>query len=157
MGDERPSVLSKFTFPTVVAHSVLRIGHFRVSKTLTLKTRPSARPFLWKMSLICMKIKTHFRKNGFALGLVLKQRPAASRKWPIGLQCTLILRKERNCPIKKKKEKIDRSPYSFTKKNDNLLLWRALAIKNKPPCVLKVRELITREIMDSQDPRYGTS
>ena len=30
-----------------------------------------------------MIIKSHFHKKGFALGLVLKQRLAASRKWPI--------------------------------------------------------------------------
>ena len=30
-----------------------------------------------------MIIKNHFHKKGFALGLVLKQRLAVSRKWPI--------------------------------------------------------------------------
>ena len=30
-----------------------------------------------------MIIKNHFHKKGFALGLVLKQRLEASRKWPI--------------------------------------------------------------------------
>ena len=30
-----------------------------------------------------MIIKNHFHKKGFALGLVLRQRLAASRKWPI--------------------------------------------------------------------------
>ena len=59
----------------------VQIGHFRVPKTLTLKTRPSAKPF--KMSFICMIIKSIFHEKGFALGLVLKQRLAASRKWPI--------------------------------------------------------------------------
>ena len=33
------------------------IGHFRVPKTLTLKTRPSAILFLVKMSFICMIMK----------------------------------------------------------------------------------------------------
>ena len=32
-----------------------------------------------------MVIKNNFRKKGFAPGLVLKQRLAASRKWPIGM------------------------------------------------------------------------
>ena len=32
-----------------------------------------------------MIIKNHFHNKGFALGLVLKQRLAASRKWPIVL------------------------------------------------------------------------
>ena len=30
-----------------------------------------------------MVVKNHFNKKGFALGLVLKQRPVAFRKWPI--------------------------------------------------------------------------
>ena len=30
-----------------------------------------------------MIIKNHFHKKGFALGLILKQRLAASRKWPV--------------------------------------------------------------------------
>ena len=30
-----------------------------------------------------MIIKNHFHKKGFALGLILKQRLAASWKWPI--------------------------------------------------------------------------
>ena len=34
-----------------------------------------------KIGFICMIIKNHFHKKGFALGLVLKQRLAASRKW----------------------------------------------------------------------------
>ena len=37
------------------------------------------------MIFICMIIKTHFHKKGFALGLLLKQRLAASRKWPIAI------------------------------------------------------------------------
>ena len=56
---------------------------FLSPKTLTLKTRPSAKPFLRKMSFICTIIKNRFRKKGFAFGLVLKQRFAASRKWSI--------------------------------------------------------------------------
>ena len=44
----------------------LRIGHFRVTKTLTFKT--SAKPFF-----LCMKAKkTHFHINGFTLSLALK-------------------------------------------------------------------------------------
>ena len=30
-----------------------------------------------------MRIKNHFHNNGFALGLALKQRLEATRKWPI--------------------------------------------------------------------------
>ena len=37
-----------------------------------------------------MKIKNHLYKKGFALGLVLKQRLAASRKWP--MQSVLLVK-----------------------------------------------------------------
>ena len=39
--------------------------------------------FLVKMRSICMRVKNHFHNNGFALGLALKQRLEATRKWPI--------------------------------------------------------------------------
>ena len=41
------------------------IGHFRVRKTLTFKTRLSAKPFMWK---------NYFHINSFGLSLSLKQR-----------------------------------------------------------------------------------
>ena len=44
-------------------------GHFRVLRTLTCKTRLSA-----KMSFMCMSTKSHFYINGFILSLALKQR-----------------------------------------------------------------------------------
>ena len=44
---------------------------------------PSLRENDAKMSFICMIMKNNFQKKGFALGLVLKQRLAASRKRPI--------------------------------------------------------------------------
>ena len=37
---------------------VQRIGHFRVSKTLTFKMRPSAQPFSWKWVLFAWEGKT---------------------------------------------------------------------------------------------------
>ena len=40
--------------------------------------------FLVKMSFICMRMKNHFHLKGWALNLVLKQRPGGTRKWPIG-------------------------------------------------------------------------
>ena len=33
--------------------------------------------------------RTHFHMNGFALRLVLKQRPKRTRKWPIAIQFDL--------------------------------------------------------------------
>ena len=35
------------------------------------------------MSFICMRLKDDFHIKGWALNLVLKQRPAGTRKWPI--------------------------------------------------------------------------
>ena len=35
------------------------------------------------MSFICMRMKNHFHINGWALSLVLIQRPGGTRKWPI--------------------------------------------------------------------------
>ena len=55
----------------------LAIGHFRVSKTLTFKMRLGAQPLRRKW-VICIfhsyANKTHFRKQGCALGLILKVR-----------------------------------------------------------------------------------
>ena len=39
--------------------------------------------FLVKMSFICMRMKNHFQIKGWALNLVLIQRPGGTRKWPI--------------------------------------------------------------------------
>ena len=39
--------------------------------------------FLVKMSFICMRMKNDFHIKGWALNLVLKQRPGGTRKWPI--------------------------------------------------------------------------
>ena len=41
--------------------------------------------FLVKMSFICTRIKNHFHTKGWALNLVLIQRPGRTRKWPIAL------------------------------------------------------------------------
>ena len=44
---------------------------------------------------------------------------------------------------------------SRMRENDDLLLWRAPAIKKKPPC-FNVRALITRDIMRSKDAQCNT-
>ena len=60
------------------------IGHFRVPKTLTSKMRPSVQPFLWKLVLwVLVRMKNDFHIKGWALNLVLKQRPRGTRKWPL--------------------------------------------------------------------------
>ena len=50
------------------------------SKTLTFKMRPSVQSFLWKWVWFAMK--SHFHIKGWALNLVLIQRPRGTRKWP---------------------------------------------------------------------------
>ena len=54
-------------------------GRFGVPKTLTFKTRLSAKAFLYKTSFNRMRIKKHFHINGVALSLALKQGPGATR------------------------------------------------------------------------------
>ena len=41
--------------------------------------------FLVKMSLICRRMKNRFHIKGWALNLVLIQRPGGTRKWPIDI------------------------------------------------------------------------
>ena len=41
--------------------------------------------FLVKMSFVCMRMKNDFQIKGWAPTLVLKQRPAGTRKWPINI------------------------------------------------------------------------
>ena len=65
---------------------------FPISKNPHSKNGSRCKTFLVKMSFICMIIKNPFHKKGFILGLVLKQRLAAFRKWPI---VTVIL----NIPV----------------------------------------------------------
>ena len=80
----------RFSHPLKPKKSVLAleqwvrlIGHVRVPKTPTFKMRPSEQPFLWKMSCICIRMKNHLHIKGWTLNLVLIQRPAGTRKWPI--------------------------------------------------------------------------
>ena len=43
-----------------ILYTYLTIGHCRVPKTVTFKTRLSAKPFLLKISSLCMRIKRSF-------------------------------------------------------------------------------------------------
>ena len=54
-------------------------------KTLTFRNETRCTTFLVKMSFICMRMKNHFHIKGWALNLVLIQRPGETRKWPIKL------------------------------------------------------------------------
>ena len=51
-----------------------KLGHFRVPKTLTFNEKKCT-TFLVKMSFICMIMKNHLHIKGWALNLVLIQRP----------------------------------------------------------------------------------
>ena len=45
--------------------------------------------FLVKKSFICMRMKNHFHNKGWALNLVLIQRPGGTQEWPIDICCCL--------------------------------------------------------------------
>ena len=55
------------------------IGHFQVPFCLHVKLSRSTKPTIWIKS----GQQVHFHLNGFALGLILKQRPKGTQKWPI--------------------------------------------------------------------------
>ena len=80
-----PNGLSIDSFCSLNCHSWepkmhdIPIGHVQVPKTLTFKMRPSAQPFLLKLSFISMRMKNHFHTKGWALNLVLIQRPEGTR------------------------------------------------------------------------------
>ena len=59
------------------------IGHFRDAASLWFKTRPSAKPFLWKLFFYYRANKTNFHNKGFALDLVLRVNVFGTRKWHI--------------------------------------------------------------------------
>ena len=59
--------------------------HFQVPKTLTFKTRISARPFSWKWLLFAWEWKNDFHINTFALSLTLKQSLEVTQKWHISM------------------------------------------------------------------------
>ena len=60
------------------------IGHFRVPKTLMhFQNEAKCTTFLVEISLICVRMKNDFHIKGWALNLVLKQRPRGTRKWPL--------------------------------------------------------------------------
>ena len=59
---------------TIIKHYI--IGHFWVINTLTFKTRPGFKPFLWKWNLFAWEQKIIFQINSSesALSLALKQK-----------------------------------------------------------------------------------
>ena len=59
------------------------IGYFRVPKTLTVKTRPSARFFLWKWGLFAQEWKIIAVSKAEHLTSFWYRGPGEPRKWPI--------------------------------------------------------------------------
>ena len=53
------------------------------SKNPHFRSEAKCTTFLVKMSFICMRMKSHFHIKGWALNLLLIQRPRGTRKWPI--------------------------------------------------------------------------
>ena len=56
---------------------------FPSSRNSYSENETTCKIFRVKMSFICMRIKNHFRTNGFALSLALKKRLQPTWKWPI--------------------------------------------------------------------------
>ena len=87
--DGRFSNVLFFFFFAALSKEVTLIGHFRVPKTLTFKTR-----------FICMRMKNDFHIKGWAPTIALKQRPKGTQKWPI------LNLKSKAWPFKYKREGI---------------------------------------------------
>ena len=66
-------------------HEVTWIDPFRITFGLFFKASPGAHPFIWKLVVIHMQMKTSFYMKRWAPGLALKKRPKVIRKWPIRL------------------------------------------------------------------------
>ena len=69
------------------------VDHFRITG-LFFKASPGAHPFIWKLILIHMQMKTNFHMKGWAPGLALKKRPKVIRKWPILRPLANIIREQ---------------------------------------------------------------
>ena len=63
--------------------STFEIGHFRVPPGLCIKKEVKCSDFDMEMFFYSHANKTHFRNNGCALGLILKERVLGTRKWPL--------------------------------------------------------------------------
>ena len=91
VGDNRgrsSSVGERLTAEREVGGSISGAGLIPIMPLLSSKNphfQNEARctTFLVKMSFICMRMKNDFHIKGWALTLVLKERPGGTRKWPI--------------------------------------------------------------------------
>ena len=68
-----------------VSRELNAIGHFPSSKNPHFQNEAKCTTFLVKMIFICMRMKKHFHIKGWAINLVLIQRPGVTRKWPFAL------------------------------------------------------------------------
>ena len=84
------------------------IDHFRITFGLFFKASLGAHPFIWKLVLIHMQMKTNFHMKRWAPRLALKKRPKVIRKRPIVTSLGAFFRALRfligrtilTCPIK---------------------------------------------------------
>ena len=87
----RPRAIFKYKPPGAL------IGHLQVPKLNPhFQNEAKCTTFLVKMSFICRRMRNHFHIKGWALNLVLIQRPRGIRKWPIWRG----LHTEENLPFK---------------------------------------------------------
>ena len=66
-----------------LGQSVLYNSPLPSSKDPPFQNEANCTTFLVKMSFICMRMKNNFHIKGWALNLVLIQRPGGTQKWPI--------------------------------------------------------------------------
>ena len=60
------------------------------SKNPQFQNESRCKTFLVKLSFICMRMKNHFHIKGWALNLVLMERPGGTQKWPIVIHFLLV-------------------------------------------------------------------
>ena len=78
-----PEVFAMFTRPSFLHVSKVANRPLPSSENPHFKNEAKCTNFHVKMSFICMRMKNHFHIKGWALNLVLIQRPGGTRKWSI--------------------------------------------------------------------------
>ena len=61
------------------------------SKNPLFQNEAKCTNFLVEMSFICVRMTNHFHIQGWALNLVLIQRPGGTRKWPMKFCCLWLI------------------------------------------------------------------
>ena len=123
---------------------------FPTSKNSLLQNEAKCKPFLVKMSFICIRIKNQFHINGFALSSAFKLRLGALRK----MVCPYFMSQKQRAVKRRKTKKVwsnlvcKKPPVHLKKDNTSLykswgkrgmsgttpLMWSS-CIARCPPCV----------------------